>query len=220
MTCTEFQSALPDYLEGGPSEEHRKHVEACSACSLLVSDLNFISQQAQTLAMSAEPSPRVWNSIEIALRQEGVLRPPGREAATAKAFPRWRMAWVVPVAALLFVGSGVLLRTRVPHPASTTGAQVAVVPDAARADSAPPTPAVAQVASQAADDQLLQLVSARNPAALAAYRADLQNVNAYIRDAEQSARIDPNDEEVQQSLMDAYEQRATVYELAMDRSLP
>ncbi len=54
----------------------------------------------------------------------------------------------------------------------------------------------------------------------AQYASDLQNVNAYIHDAEQSAQADPNDEEAQQIVMDAYEQRATVYEMALDRSLP
>lgn len=45
-------------------------------------------------------------------------------------------------------------------------------------------------------------------------------MNSYIRDAEQSARANPDDEEAQQYLMNAYEQKAMVYELAMDRSMP
>ena len=49
---------------------------------------------------------------------------------------------------------------------------------------------------------------------------NLQNVNAYIRDAEESAQADPNDEQAQQVVMDAYEQRATVYQMALDHSLP
>jgi hypothetical protein len=52
------------------------------------------------------------------------------------------------------------------------------------------------------------------------YASNLQNVNAYIKDAEESAQADPNDEEAQQIVMDAYEQRANVYEMALDRSLP
>ena len=54
----------------------------------------------------------------------------------------------------------------------------------------------------------------------AQYASNLQNVNDYIKDAEESAQADPNDEEAQQIVMDAYEQRATVYEMALDRSLP
>jgi uncharacterized protein YyaL (SSP411 family) len=70
------------------------------------------------------------------------------------------------------------------------------------------------------DQQLLEAVASRAPTMQAAYASNLQNVNAYIRDAEESAQADPNDEEAQQVVMDAYEQRATVYEMALDRSLP
>jgi hypothetical protein len=70
------------------------------------------------------------------------------------------------------------------------------------------------------DQQLLEAVGSRAPAMQAQYASDLKNVNDYIQDAEQSAQADPNDEEAQQIVMDAYEQRATVYEMALDRSLP
>ena len=70
------------------------------------------------------------------------------------------------------------------------------------------------------DQQLLNTVAARMPSMRAAYEINLRSVNAYIRDAEQSAHSDPNDEVAQQYLMNAYEQKAMVYEMALDRSLP
>ena len=70
------------------------------------------------------------------------------------------------------------------------------------------------------DRQLLEAVASRSPAMQEAYASNLESVNAYIRDAEESAQADPNDEEAQQVVMDAYEQRATIYEMALDRSLP
>ena len=70
------------------------------------------------------------------------------------------------------------------------------------------------------DQQLLNTVAARTPSMRAAYETNLRTVNAYIRDAEQSAQHDPNDEVAQQYLMSAYEQKAMVYEMALDRSLP
>jgi hypothetical protein len=70
------------------------------------------------------------------------------------------------------------------------------------------------------DEQLLAAVASRSPAMQAQYASNLQNVNAYIKDAEESAQANPNDEEAQQIVMDAYEQRATIYEMALDRSLP
>jgi hypothetical protein len=82
-----------------------------------------------------------------------------------------------------------------------------------------PQPAKNQPANNE-DQQLLAAVASRSPAMRAQYASNLQNVNAYIRDAEESAQADPNDEEAQQIVMDAYEQRAAVYEMALDRSLP
>jgi hypothetical protein len=70
------------------------------------------------------------------------------------------------------------------------------------------------------EDQLLNIVAARGPTFRAAYESDLRAVDAYIRDAELSARNDPNDEIAQQYLMNAYEQRAMVYQMGMERSLP
>jgi hypothetical protein len=73
----------------------------------------------------------------------------------------------------------------------------------------------------AGDDlQLLKTVGERMPSMRAEYEANLRSVNAYIRDAEQSAHSDPNDEVAQQYLRNAYEQKAMVYEMALDRSLP
>ena len=85
--------------------------------------------------------------------------------------------------------------------------------------TAPPHTAISQKSTNE-DKQLLEAVASRSPTMQAAYASNLQNVNAYIRDAEASAQADPNDEEAQQVVMDAYEQRATVYEMALDRSLP
>jgi hypothetical protein len=45
-------------------------------------------------------------------------------------------------------------------------------------------------------------------------------VTASLLNAEQSAHSDPNDEVAQQYLRSAYEQKAMVYEMALDRSLP
>jgi hypothetical protein len=53
----------------------------------------------------------------------------------------------------------------------------------------------------------------------AAYESNLKDVNNYIRDAQESVNADPNDEEAQQALMDAYGQKSMIYEMALDRYL-
>jgi hypothetical protein len=209
MTCEEFERVLPE-LEGGHNTEQEAHLKSCLACSGLVSDLKAISQQARLLQGSEEPSPWVWNSIELALRQDGLIRQSPRERArTLAPLLGWKLRWLVPLAAAVLVAFGVLSHQRgaVQPPVSVARETASIQPN--------------QVVAMASDDQqLLNTVAARMPSMRAAYETNLLAVNAYIRDAEQSAHSDPNDEVAQQYLMSAYEQKAMVYEMALDRSLP
>jgi hypothetical protein len=209
MTCGEFQKILPDIMEGQRKAEHAAHLQSCPACSGLVSDLSLISEQARLLQASEEPSPRVWNQIEIVLRQEGLIRQPGRDRFLVPAFSRrWSTAWLLPVAAILAIAFGIVVYKGRPSQQQIADNRV----------TAPV--AMSLAANSNEDQQLLEVVGARTPSMRASYADNLQNVNAYIRDAEQTVQNDPNDEEAQHSLMAAYEQKAMVYEMALDRSLP
>jgi hypothetical protein len=213
MTCQEFQRVLPE-LEGGRSFEADEHLRMCSRCWDLVSDLDTITQQARLLEASEDPSPRVWNAIEISLRQEGLIRPLPVDRP-ARLWAGWQLRWLAPVAAALLLVSGFILRHHQGAPA-----QLADRTDtpASVAKTNPPV-ATANPAGRD-EDQLLNIVAARAPGLREGYAHDLQAVDAYIRDAESSARDNPNDEVAQQYLTNAYEQRAMVYEIAMARSLP
>lgn len=213
MTCEEFVRVLPE-LEGGHTIEQQQHLRTCPRCAELIADLDAITQQAQLLRNTdlEEPSPRVWNSIEIALRQEGLIRDPlPAVVSTRFTAPRRRLAWLVPALAALLIVLGLLVYQK-----------GGVQPQMASA----PAPVATDVASVASPDlippeekQLLSLVEARTPAFRASFESDLRAVDTYIRDAEQSARNNPNDEIAQQSLMNAYEQRAMVYEMALDHTV-
>lgn len=207
MTCEEFERVLPE-LGGSHSIEQEAHLRSCSACSDLVSDLKAISQQARLLKGSEEPSPWVWNSIEVSLRQEGLIRQPEPEhSLTLAPLLSWKLRWLVPLAATVLVVVGVLVREHGTGQPPISGTQTARLQ-------------AGEGAMAIDDQQLLNTVAARTPSMRASYEANLRSVNAYIRDAEQSAHSDPNDEVAQQYLMNAYEQRAMVYEMALDRSLP
>ena len=54
----------------------------------------------------------------------------------------------------------------------------------------------------------------RAPAARTAYQQSMRNVNAYIRDAKKAADDDPDDAVAREHLMNAYEQKAALYEMA------
>ena len=212
MTCAEFQSELPEFMEEGGNAASQAHLKGCRDCSGLVSSLEAIVREAKELQASDEPSPRVWNSIEIILRQEKLIRDPqtsGHRSILPSLRQHWgAMAWLVPSAAALLVGAGILVYQQRPNNARQV---VANLPAVTTANVA---------AGDVSDEQLLQEVSARAPMMRAAYESNLRDVNNYIRDAQDSVNADPNDEEAQQALMDAYGQKSMIYEMALDRSLP
>jgi hypothetical protein len=218
MNCAEFQRVLPETIEGGGTAEHQAHLISCPECSGLVSDLDAISKTARLLRASEEPSPRVWNSIEISLKREGLIRQPLRDRSVADR-SSWRrsLPWLVPVAAALLIGFGVIIYQRGPAQQSQVAKKI---PAGTPIESAHMQAGVNRAHANDDDQQVLEAIGSRSPAIRADYAANLQNVNDYIRDAEESAQADPNDEEAQQSLMDAYEQRAMVYDMALDRSMP
>jgi hypothetical protein len=209
MTCKEFQEVLPDIMDGGQTVEQEAHWKSCPECSSLASDLALITQQAKMLRGIDEPSPRVWNSLEIVLREEGLIHQPAEEFALVPSpARRWRMGWLVPLAATFLVTFGLVDY----YLASKPPAQVADV-------VSPPVNTANANPVDDDDAQMLEAVSMKVPAMRATYEANLQDVNAYIRDAEASARNNPADEEAQESLMEAYAQKNMVYEMAFDRSL-
>jgi hypothetical protein len=174
----------------------------------LISDLTAISREAQLLQASEEPSPRVWNSIEIALRREGLIRQPLRDSEVPPPSRRWNLAWLLPVAAALLVAFGVIAHQR--GMSRQTAQQSPVTPISE-----------SSLAHPSVDDQvLLEALGTHSPTMRVAYETNLRNVNAYIHDAEDQANADPNDEEARQSLMNAYQEKAMVYEMALNRSLP
>lgn len=212
MNCLQFENALSDYLEGTQTSEHQAHLNSCSACSGLLADLNFISLRARDLQSLEEPSPRVWNALEVELRREGLIRSPQPSPPFLSSFfSRWRTAWILPLAAALVIAVGIKLSQ--PNKAGDTA------PVAKETSQPVPTAPPAVSASTSAEDkELLKTVASRPPAQLAAYQADLDQANSFIRDAQEALRSNPNDVYSQQLLINAYEQKQMLYRLAVDQS--
>jgi len=70
------------------------------------------------------------------------------------------------------------------------------------------------------DDDLMQEVAANAPAMKTQYADNLRRVNESIREAQGVVDESPNDQDARRSLMDAYQQKSMLFEMAMDRSLP
>lgn len=215
MTCADFEKILPDVVEGVRSIDQESHLKSCPSCLDLVADLELIFREARQLEGLYEPSPRVWNSIEATLRQEGIIRAP--KPALVPPFRRsWASAWIMaPAVAVILLAVG-LFYQRQSH-LQTAIPSGEVISATLRADNNRP---VRPRGEGKEDHGLLEAVNFPTPAVRATYEANLKDVNAYIEDAEASARQNPTDEEAQQSLMNAYEQKSMVYEMALDRSQP
>lgn len=205
MNCLQFENALSDHLEGSRTSEQQAHLNSCSACSTLLADLTLIATEGSSLRELNEPSPRLWNALEAQLRREGLIRDIERPSLR-NFFFGWRIAWLVPVAAALIIAAVIKLS----QPAKVGDNQPVAK------SSAPATPGAVVVSAE--DRDILNTVAARPPAQLAAYRNDLDQANAFIRDAQEAVRRDPNDNFSQQLLINAYEQKQMLYRVAMDQS--
>jgi len=206
MNCTEFQNGLVDFLDGGVAAEAEGHLKSCEACAHLVADLKEITGQARLLAASEEPGPHVWERIAESVESESRLPPdtaPARAMWWGAGQGRWAVpAWAAAVAALLLLAFGVKSLQQAPVPASEP---ISVVQPAALVDD---------------DDlKLLAAVEKRHPGKRARYKQHLEAVNASIRDAKRSVARDPGNELARERLVQAYDQKGALYEMAMTQSM-
>jgi hypothetical protein len=200
MNCAEFQRGLPYIIDGNGSAEEEEHLRTCKVCADLVQDLRYIAEQAKLLVPMEEPSPRVWNGISKTLEREGLVKPaPARRGLLGPQRQSW--GWMIPVAAVLALAVGISIWRQ--HSTSQNAA--------ANEASTRPT---AIAAEDGDDQQVLDQLAQVQPALRADFEQNLQNVNAYIRDAKNSLQENPDDNEAKQYLMQAYEQKAMLYEMA------
>ena len=209
MTCKEFENVLPDMIDGQAEGKDASHLDTCDSCSDLVTDLKAIASGAKLLCAADQPSPRVWANIQRTLEQEGIIKVPTQLALVAPVRRRLSLwAWATPLAATIVLAVGVLLYNGHPSQPVTVPEDQVMTPTASLQGSTS-----AQIPGD--DDQVLAGVA---PSARTMYADNLQAVNLSIQDAQQELATDPANDEARHLLMDAYQQREMLYQLAMDRS--
>lgn len=212
MNCAEFQRALPHVIDGGGSAAEEAHLNDCGVCTDLVQDLKYIAGQAKLLVPMHDPSPRVWHGIQSSLEREGLVAggKAGRfQPAVMVPASRWGMATRLGAFAALLLMAFWLISYRNAAPSGETAVGQNPAPPAVMAD-----------ASMAAEDRLLlAAVSKHSPERAASYKASLRDVNTYIHDAKRTLEQDPRDVSAREHLLQAYEQRAMLYEIATARTM-
>jgi hypothetical protein len=215
MTCAEFQRALPEIIDAGGNAEQEAHLTSCAVCSDLVQDLRYIAEQAKLLVPMMDPNPRVWDGINNALEREGLVRPrkgTGRfRTATVIAPSRWSsVGGLVALAAVLLIAIGLLSYRH----ASTSDGRVVQVADMRMS----PAPA-ADSNTDDDDAKLIAHIQQTSPAMASTYDENLKSVNSYIAAVRGRLRDNPDDEQAREFLMRAYDQKAMLYDMAMERTL-
>ncbi len=197
MTCAEFQKVLPYIIESGGNPQEEEHLQTCPVCADLVADLKYIAEQAKLLVPMEEPAPRVWEGIQKELQREGLVRPVGARRGLLGP----SLAGAV---AVLLILSGVFLYQKGVSRPRQDAASIQPIPSASASTD---------------DEQLLEAVAARNPEMKDSYAENLKHVNAYISDAQRSVEQNPDDPDARQSLLQAYDQKALLYEVALSEAL-
>ena len=203
MNCAEFQKVLPYIIETGGNADEEEHLRSCDVCADLVADLKYIAEQAKLLLPMRDPSPKVWDGIQETLEREGIVKP-ARARGRLLGPQRWGSVPKMGAAVtLLLISFSLYLYRRDAGP----------MPQAA-----PVAQATQPVAANIDDQQVIEAVAAVHPSLRPVYEDNLKQVNAYISDAERALRDDPDDEGARQHLLNAYDEKAMVYDMALSRS--
>lgn len=212
MNCQQFQEVLPYMIESGGSESEEEHLRTCQSCAELVRDLRYIAEQAKLLLPMREPSPQVWTNIEQSLQREGMLTegrlsPPGQitNYSTAQTKSWTPLGWILALAATIAF-TNLVIHYQTHLPGSAASAQNGGVQSVSITEND--------------DQQLVSSLSKQDPVVGRAYDTGLKEANAYITDAQQAVNRDPQDPMARQQLLEAYQQKEMLYQMATARSLP
>ncbi|HYL92567.1 MAG TPA: anti-sigma factor [Alphaproteobacteria bacterium] len=204
MNCKEFQDALPYIIDAGGSVEEEEHLRSCPTCGALVDDLKHIAGQSRLLLPMHDPSPSVWQRIEASLQQEGLLQEGrmsrlGQTVALPAQTRSWTpLGWTMALASVVLLAAVLVNYRPITQPTQLTTTNT-------------------QAMAEGDDQQLLRQLSP-DPDVRGAYETNLKEVNAYISDAKKALDDDPHDAAAQEYLMDAYQQKAMLYEMAVVHS--
>lgn len=203
MNCEQFRTTLQDSDDGVSCtpvmEVHRRE---CLACSEMLDDLLWISREAPSLAAAnlAEPPSRIWASLQIQLREEGIIqeRKPERDARVVPTFGWFRrLAPGFAYAAVFAIALGAAyfysLYQRVPGPALNPALAVAPIPP-------PPSPPI---------NDVLQKVP---PEQRAIYVSNLNEVDSSIQQLRMYMAAHPEDPFAREDLLSTYQQRTRLWE--------
>jgi hypothetical protein len=210
MQCQEFESVI-EQTSGQPlPADAANHSAQCGHCRALVADLQTITRVARELAEPVEDAPaRIWVQLRAQLETEGIIRAQAPEKdsrlqdrggfAGVLAWMR-RPAMIATYAAVMVLAAAVAWETFGPEP--------------------PPAniPTASTYGLDRLETQTVSDLESASPEVNAVLRKDLEVVNKFIVECEKAVREEPQNQDARQYLYGAYQQKAELLAVAMDRT--
>jgi hypothetical protein len=213
MLCHELENMLSQEPDGAMPPALAEHLKVCADCRALAADLEAIRLGSFDLPAEEEPPARVWAQIRLQLEAEGLIREPRFERA-----PRSSAGWVFfqrpafagTILGLLLLAAGLVgvrgVGTRSNLNAEWNPAIQPMQPEATQ-----------QVASLDASEAGIESLQQVDPGVQVVFKRDLALVDNAISTCEKSVREQPDNDLAREYLYDAYQQKAQLLAVAMDR---
>lgn len=212
MQCHEFEEVLEQREAHQLPVDAAAHLNDCRQCRTLVEDLKSIEAAARELAAEElAPPERVWLSLRAQLEAEGLIRAAEPAARGSRRFGGW--LGLLPGPALAGVYLSLLLAAAVLIGTKGDFRQTPTIPS----DVAPTGIAALNSQLNTVERRTVSALHQRDPAVNASLRQNLNLVDNFIGLCEKSVREEPQSELAREYLYGAYQQKAELLALMMDR---
>ena len=206
MQCKEVEVVLEQQGFVPVPEAARQHLAGCRSCQGLVADFTAIVATAHLLPAEVEPPPRVWVSLRAQLEEEGIIKDADARGVWWQSFPELFRARVLATAGVsLLIVAAVALQVRPP----------ASRPTEARNTYENYDDTSMTLSNDEAHLPSMQLAGSSQVDV--ALRQNLDIVDKFIVDCEQRVKEQPEDELARDYLSGAYQQKAQLLSVMMER---
>ena len=212
MHCKEVEAVLAKEGVVPVPLAARPHLASCGSCQGLVADLTSIVATAHLLPQEIEPPAHIWPVLRAQLEREGIIKTPSAQARWREGFSELFRGRVLATSAVgLLVLFAVFLQTRrSATPAIARNVIAVSVPRDIYSDTS---------VALRSDEALLPAAQSSGPSVVdASLRQNLQIVNQFIADCERRAKEQPQDDLTRDYLSGAYEQKAQLLSVMMERA--
>lgn len=213
MECHELELILEQQEAAALPAAASAHVEECEGCRALIADLAAIETVAREMDSEVTPPERVWTALRVELENEGLIRTP----VGAGRGLRWLTGWVgvLPRPVLASASVALLLVAAIlfslPTSQKSNNELTAV--------QAQSPQAVLDAQLSADEKRVVSGIHQHNPEVVATMRENLAIVDNLIAVCEKDLRKDPQNQTTRDSLYGAYQQKADLLTMMMDRNV-